>query len=633
MPLLSGEEANPGNFDFSSYQREKGITATLSALYGGEAKLIEKGGGNLILRIGYYLRQEFNEALAKIPTDRGGIIAGLFLGDTTALDQDTLDTLSQTGIRHAFCVSGLHVGFVVLFVHLLASLFHLKRRGVLLFLAPALLLYAAVTGFYPAVCRASIMSFLIYAATAQGRPGDGFSGLALAGFIILLWQPSTLWLAGFQLSFVAMFSILYFLPYLRKIVKKDFPGKDALLVTIAAQILMLPLIAYCFQTVSLISLFINTICCSLVGGVVVLALCALILAPFSSFIAAAPLVLAGIIAEAIIKAAHFLTTIPLAYYYRGAFPLSLLLLCFLVLIIIPRITLLQHRPLLSAAAIVSVMLITLFPWQIINKDNNFTITFLSVGEGDCAYISTPEGNNILIDAAGEESQSTTINKIRPFLLHEGVNTLDYIFLSHTDEDHAASLPYLLDFFKVEKTVFTQAGYYYNDDYKAKAQAAGAEVITVETGDSFTIGGVDFEILYPDKEEVGTDNALSMVLLVNYQDFNLLFTGDADKDILSQILTENQDLKADVLKIPHHGSATGYNQDFYRETQVKTAVISVGENNYGHPDYEILNYFVNNDIPIYRTDLDGAVTVTFNQEEDAFTVDTYSSHKHREVKIN
>ncbi len=621
MPAV--QTRNPGNFDYASYQRDNGISATLSALYGGSVQVVAQDQGNFIMYLGNALRSRFMAALDYLPDQQGDIIAGIFLGSTDSLSQETLDTLSQTGIRHCFCVSGLHVGFVVLFVHLLLTAFTRSRRLILLFLAPALLLYCAVTGFYPAVCRASIMCFLVYAAMALGRPGDGFSALALAGFILLLWQPSNLWLVGFQLSFTAMFSILYFLPFFQHLVKPDFFGKSSLLVTLAAQVLMLPLIAYYFQTVSLISLFINSLCCFLVGGIVVLSLGSLILAVFSPFLGAAPLVVAGLIAEAVITGAELLTHLPWAYYYRGAFPLWALGLAYLFLLVIPRLNFLYFRPLVATAAVLLVLGGILFPWTLAAPNSQLQMTFLSVGQGNCFYISTPEGQNILVDAGGKESQATAINTIRPYLLHQGVNKLDYIFISHADYDHVASLPYLLDFFKVKQVVFTQAGYYYSSDYETQAYTAGAEVVTVETGDNFTIGGVDFQVLYPDKELVGESNDLSMVLKVSYHQFAALLTGDIGAEAIESLLAQEADLKADVLCIPHHGSKSSYSEEFYQAVAPTAGVISVGRNSYGHPYYKIHNYFLAHDIPLYRTDLNGAVTISQPDDGAAFTVETFN----------
>ncbi|MDO4541776.1 MAG: DNA internalization-related competence protein ComEC/Rec2 [Bacillota bacterium] len=624
-PLKEQGVMNPGGFDYSSYQEDRAISATLSTLFEGKVEVLEQGQGNIISKVGAFLRQKFTAALERLSPNRSDIIKGIFLGDTSGLDQKTLDILSQTGIRHCFCVSGLHVGFVILLVHLFTGLFSLSRRGKLLWLAGALLLYAAVTGFYPPVSRAAIMGFSLYVAMALGRPGDGFSALALAGFILLLWDPNNLWLPGFQLSFIAMFSILYFMPVLERLIPVSFPGKGPLLVTIAAQILMLPLIAYYFHTVSLVSIFINTICAALVGAVVVLSLCGLIAAPFSQALAGAFLILPGIIAELIIKTADFLAQIPLAYYYQGAFPLWALIIAFCFLILIPKLKFLYFRPVVAGLSITIVLAAVLFPWQIAVNREETTITFLSVGQGDCAFISTPGGSNILIDAAGNQSQGTVMNYIRPFLLHEGVNTLDYVFISHADDDHAASLPYIMDFFHVDRVIFTKAGYYYSRDYEDKAAAVGAAVQTVETGHSFDIDGLKIEVLYPDKEELGGSNELSMVIKICCDSFAALFTGDATAEKL-ELIANSQDVEADILKVPHHGSQSSFSPEFYQAVSPKAAVISVGRNNYGHPGYEVLNYFAEKDIPLFRTDLDGAVTVTIHPADEGCTITTYASGK-------
>ncbi|MEG1497646.1 MAG: DNA internalization-related competence protein ComEC/Rec2 [Clostridiales bacterium] len=605
--LFSNENVNPGGFDFNLYQKEKGISATFSTKYGGDILFTGEKDASLLLSTASWLRGKFFASLGYLPESQRDFISGVFLGDTQGMTQGDLDMLSKSGIRHCFSVSGLHVGYLILFLDMFFNLLHLKKKTRVVALVPLLMIYCALTGFHPGVVRSWLMCFMVYLAMGWGKAGDGFSALAAAGFILLLWNPQNLWLVSFQLSFIAMVSIIYFTHYFSGLFKKEFLGKDILIVTISAQIGLLPVIAYYFHTVSIISFFINSIACFLVGAVVVLAMGGLVLSVFSGFLGAAPLVLGGFIGEFIYWATYRLINLPFAYYYPQSFPLWALFLAYGLFFIIPHLQFLKHRKVLALSSLLMVLVFAVFPWQVLTKQD-FEITFLDVGEGDCIFIATPTGENILVDAGSGKSNAIGVNRIRPFLLDRGVNHLDYIFVSHCDRDHVGSIPSIIEYFGAEKIVFSQAEYYFSKDLEALVQSQGTEVVKVESGDSLKIGGVDFDVMYPEEKVVGESNTLSMILKVKYQKFSALLTGDANEEAIATMNAQGLDLSADILKIPHHGSKTGYNEEFYQNVNPQAVVISVGKNSFGHPDQTILDYWRSRNIPIYRTEFQGAITV-------------------------
>jgi competence protein ComEC len=167
----------------------------------------------------------------------------------------------------------------------------------------------------------------------------------------------------------------------------------------------------------------------------------------------------------------------------------------------------------------------------------------------------------------------------------------------------------------------EAASYTYDDISAQAVADGSTVAWVSTGDIIDLGNdTTLEILYPDAEENAYGNELSMVARLSYGDFSMLFTGDLEDGGIAALLSSGQDIGADILKIPHHGSQYSYDEEFYQAVSPKSVVISVGKNSYGHPYEGIIDYCNDREIGCFRTDLDGAVTVI--SDGSGYEITTY-----------
>lgn len=188
---------------------------------------------------------------------------------------------------------------------------------------------------------------------------------------------------------------------------------------------------------------------------------------------------------------------------------------------------------------------------------NLKIHFVDVGQGDSTFIETPYGKTILIDGGGSSSKEFDIGKstLLPYILDRGYTKIDYIFISHFDQDHSQSYAKILPELTVSRIFITEQ-IEENDLFKqimAIAKKKNIEVTYVKAGDKINIDGVKFSILHPQKELM-TNNGInnnSMVCKLEYNSFSMLFTGDIEKEAEELILNKNIDLKADVLKVAHH----------------------------------------------------------------------------------
>ncbi|MGN1010736.1 MAG: ComEC/Rec2 family competence protein, partial [Clostridia bacterium] len=195
-----------------------------------------------------------------------------------------------------------------------------------------------------------------------------------------------------------------------------------------------------------------------------------------------------------------------------------------------------------------------------------------------------------------------------------VDDLERVILSHNDDDHSGAVPYLAENFPVEEYVLAAAAEETYGDLLAIAEEEKSEVTWVQRGDTINLGdGVFLTVLWPEETAQGEDNELSMVVKLTYGDFSALFTGDTEGSGLKGLMSSGEDLSADLLKIPHHGSKNSYDEDFYRAVDADAVIVSVGKNSYGHPAEQVISYWERHYADVYRTDEAGAVTVTVDSE--------------------
>ena len=236
-------------------------------------------------------------------------------------------------------------------------------------------------------------------------------------------------------------------------------------------------------------------------------------------------------------------------------------------------------------------------------DQNLEVHFIDIGQGDCTLIMCG-GHAMLIDA-GDNDKGTTVQL---YLKKRGIESLDYLVLTHPDADHIGGADVVLTKFDVD-TVFMS---YFEKDtktYEDVVQALDYKNMTWQTpelGDSYALGDAFFTILAPNDLYEDANNA-SIAVLLQYGETKFLFTGDCEEEAETDILENGMDIQADVYQVGHHGSRTASSQDFMDAVEPTYAVISCGEgNDYGHPHAEVLNRMRQMGIKVFRTDEQGSI---------------------------
>lgn len=644
------QPGNPGAFNYRTYLEREGIHVILLAR--GEDSLVKAGAGhvNPLLGMAQVAKQKLAAAASEsLEPARAAILNGIVFGSQGLIDPETRQAFSETGIVHILSVSGLHVGLVLGGLVGLLRLLRAPPGLTAPLVSPVLLFYALMTGLNPAVLRAVFMALLFVWAHHLGRDQDWPTTLALAALIMLLWKPLQIYNPGFQLSFAATWGILYLGPPLTAWLTgllQNLPANaariaaPALAVPLAAQLATVPLVAWYYNLISPVSIPANLLAVPLVGLILFLGILAAVMGLFWLPLAGLINAGTGVVMDLFLALVDLLQGLPGAVVYLATPPVLLAAAWYGGLLLIPRFCSkttcpafpgrFKNRAIMGAAL---GMILLLVWWPFGGGGQKLTVHFIDVGQGDSILVQTPGGKNMLIDTGGWREEFSTgsgagSQVVAPYLRRIGVRRLDVLLLTHPHEDHAGGAAYLVKNFPVSLALAPpgvlsdESGEYRRSKVAEEIPGAftmlvknmevrGIPVKAAGAGDSLALDrAVSIEILSPG---AGTGsgvnlNNISLVLKLTFKERTFIFTGDAEVEAQKDLLDRGEDLQADVLKMPHHGSRTLL-PELVQQVQPEIAVITVGAHNtFGHPAPSTLDLLERSGVEVYRTDLDGAVVI-------------------------
>lgn len=627
---------NPGEFDYRRWLGRRGVFVTgfvkseklieaieqppdgpvpVHRMRGGIGKFIETSG------------LEHREALkALIISGRGGI------------DKELKDAFAATGTAHILSISGLHVGMVAAFCYGL-FLFLMKRSETLLLALTAkkaalaltaapVLFYGMLAGFPIPTQRAVIMVLAFTLSFALGRGKDYLNTLALAAIIVMALAPYSVWDASFQLSFAAMASIIILVPRMRgyfEVGEKEESGGETfkkcalaflkrralpvVFVTIAAGAGTSPILAYHFNRVSVAGLAANLVVVPLSGIVVPSLLVSAALLPFSEALALVPLRIADLVFSLVAGAVRAFSSIPYASSWVSPPPLREIALFYALFVCAGKLE--WRRARLPVIVLATLLIASYGGRGFFNESTpgKLTVTFLSVGQGDSSFIEFPDGATMLVDGGGLNNPDFDIGErvIAPFLRSKGVKKLDYMVLSHAQQDHMGGLPFIAENFRVNEFWWNGFGDLGRLGIALKERGVGVRVVNASTPEK-TVGKATVRFLHPAEGMEWLDlNEASLVMRVVYGSDSFLFTGDIGK---AEAFLSAPALASTVLKAPHHGSRNSSGPGFLAAVDPKVAVISTARlNSFGFPHKESLDRYSAQGIRVMRTDSGGAVVIS------------------------
>ena len=615
-------------FDYPSYLARQGIRSTMSF---PEAALLDEGLGNPLLRQVHSFRSSMADSLSKtVPEPQAALGQALLLGLRDDQPEDVVEQFRATGTSHLLAVSGLHVG-ILMATSLAVSQRILGRRRQLYLAAPLALvwLYALTAGMSPSVTRAAIMGSVYLAAYALGRPRSVLPALGLAAAVMVALNPNVLWSVSFQLSFAAMAGIALMAEPLAQRLQaplearlgragNPLPGLRAVALivamTLAATVATLPLVAFYFQRVSLVGIP-ATVLSLPVLPMVLLTQSAAGAVGLASTTLAQPLEwIAWLPSAYLTSVVGLVARAPGAYVETGQTGPLLVWGYFGALlgwyardeirrwwggwvasIASPTRLPFLHEPAVPRWVLIPVVLAAVLLWAaaLTTPDGRLHVTFADVGQGDAAFITTPGGQQVLVDGGpGPLGAVRLLGSKMPFR----DRTIDMVVLTHPHSDHAGGLAEVLHRYDVANVLEREVTHD-SSSYLAWRQSVleeSAEVTHASAGQLIALdGGVLIRVIGPPARLLrGTssdiDNA-SVVLRLEYGDVSFLLTADTFHEGEAALVGSGVPLHSNVLKVAHHGSRSSTSPEFLAQVSPVAAVISAGEDNrFGHPHPETVD---------------------------------------------
>ena len=652
-------QRNYKGFDYSKYLKQLKIYGTIRC---ENVELIKHKQANKILEITNYISNKIEENTKQIlDKETSSILLGLVLGNKQELDEETQENYRNASMSHILAVSGMHVAYVILGINLIFKNIIGKRNTNILNII-VLIFYMFITNFSPSITRAGIMGIIAISSKLIYRKNDIYTSMSISLLLILLNNPFSIQNLGLQLSYGGVIGIIIFnksiLKFLKnlKIKNKTYKYKirpliqkytdkikEIISVSLSVQIAIIPIILYNLNIFNPYFLITNLILSFAIGPVIILGFLFIIIACINFSIAKIfePILRAGI------TTINFISNIgklPFSKIYIATPNLNSIIIYYLfvaVLFIIyniysakkPNKTQIRTKNLIAIAKIklrknkqkikpiIAIIILLILVVNLIPK--NLKIHFIDVGQGDSTLIVTPQNKTILIDGGGSSSEfDVGKNTLVPYILDRRFTQIDIIIISHFDQDHVGGIMTVLQELKVKK-VYISKQVEKSENYEKFLDIVSnkkIKVYEVVSGNKIHIEkNLYIDILWPTNNQITTNilNNNAIVCNLHYKNFSMLFTGDIEKiaeiEILEKYSRTTQFLKANILKVGHHGSKSSSISEFLNTVKPQIAVIGVGKNNkFGHPNSEVLQRLENINSKIFRTDLNGEITIEVNK---------------------
>lgn len=657
--LIKGEFVEPsearnyGGFDYKEYLKSIKIHGTIKA---DSIEILAKNSNNPIFTFANNINLKIKENINKlIPEKYSAIFTGLILGDTSKVEEEINDDFKIANISHVLAISGMHITYIVIGIELLLKRGIGKRKTRIITII-ILVMYMFITGFMPSVVRSSIMGIIMLISKLIHRKNDIWTSISLSLLILLIYNPFLILNVGLQLSYLGTIGIVCFnknvYNFLRKLkiqnkkiryrINRKFilfmdKIKEMLSVTLSAQIVILPILLFNFNILG-IYFFISNILVSIIIGPIIIVGFVCILISFISIEIAKILSIFMSVGIQILISISEISHLPFSKIYIPTPKVWQIVIYYICVIVTnkiyisfnlkePDFTSIRIRNLVALLKfkfgqnrkkVLKVLIVFVSLLFILNTiPQKLKIHFVDVGQGDCTFITTPQNKTILIDGGGSMSEEYDVGEstLLPYILDRGYTKLDYVFISHFDQDHVGGILTILEELRVGQ-VYISKQEQESENYQKFLKIVKDKKIQVKVlkqGDCLKIEkNLYIDILWPIEEQIQENvlNNNAMVMKLRYGKFSMLFTGDieaiAEEKILDFYKEKGESiLKSDVLKVAHHGSKTSTTQSFFEQVNPKICLIGVGKNNmFGHPTAEVLERI--NGTKIYRTDENGEI---------------------------
>lgn len=551
------------------------------------------------------LRHRMGEVLQQsIPDDCVAFARALLLGDTSQLSYRVDTDLKISGIRHVVAVSGLHISIVFALISLISFKKRLFSAGLGL---PLLFLFAAVAGFTPSVTRACVMCGLMLLAQLFSKEYDGPTALSFAVLVMLIGNPYVVSSVSFQLSVASVSGMFLFSDGIRDFLmtaagKRKLHGWmrkliSGVCVTVSAQIFTIPLCAYYFGMVSLAGILTNL----LVLWAVSLIFCLLTAICLTALVSPA---LAGMIGVAtafpiryVLLVARYIASFSLSAVYTAS-PYITAWLVFAYLLLGLFFACGKRKPgTFFCCCTLGLCIALMASWyEPVVSDVSFTM--LDVGQGQSLLLQAG-GRTYVVDCGGD-SDDRTADVAAEALLSRGYTRIDALILTHLDRDHAGAAENFMSRIETDLLIAPYSAEKPETPGKTRCVYAESDLQISDAGSVLTV----FAPVYQ-----GSGNEMSLCVLFETEKCDILITGDRNGFGERSLLRNAQIPDVDILVAGHHGARDSTCEELLKAVRPEIVCISVGQKNpYGHPAQELLQRLEDYGCTVYRTDLNGTITI-------------------------
>ena len=672
-----GGSLNPGGFDYATYLERQGIDATATVTDVDAVELLESGREN----VWWMPWNQFDQwrgairraAVRNLSQPALGLYLGIIIGERGYLDQDLRDQFMVAGTVHLLSISGSHLGLVAILTFVAvkramrflpsAWLLALSRRITPSRIAAVVTVfpvtaYTCLAGAELATVRSLVMVLVALITKWLGYEHRMFHALAVAAVAILLHNPLGIYDISFQLSFLSVCAIAWWLTR-PGVAEEEKPlgmgcfstgvrwGWNAIGMSMVVTLATVPLVAFYFNQLPWLGLFTNVVAVPVMG--VLLVPIGLLAALWQYAVGSDNLPMAGLLQwslDRFVDGLTYVSLIPGGEWHVSAPAFITMLMFYGCLAMIWFRVGAGWIQWMSGVALSLILLWWIWSPRLQPDGDRFRVMFLDVSQGDSAVLELPDGQVVLIDGgATYERFDMGRGVVAPYLWNRGIRSIDHVIATHPQLDHVGGLAWVLRHFTVRQFWATgdrREEPFYQNLQQALAYRGLTEQVARQGQEMLSSDSCQLKVLNPpDRPDVGglpvgrrmqghALNNRSIVTELICGVHRILFTADVEQETLLRMSQDSHEHeRVALVKVPHHGASSSLQMDWLSAVRPRYAVISVGRHNpYGHPAPAVLNAYVAQGASLFRTDRDGGILVAGRRSDAVLQI-----HRTRDQKVD
>lgn len=631
---------NPSQFDYSNYLKNKKIFSVFY-VQSGDWKIIckpEKLSGNFLQKLNDTRNSILNHHKKYIKSPNIEVLGGIVFGDDAINPPDEIkNSFINSGLLHILAASGMNVSIIFGIWYFIGCRLRINHRVVIILGALLVAFYTLMTGMGASVLRAAIMIEFIILGKLIDRSANSVSLIFLVAFLMLLYNPAMINDVGFQLSFVVTFALIFYAqPVLEKVKNRIAEVVlGAIFIPVVAQLWAAPIQMFYFNTFATYSILANFLIAPFISVLSFLGFVSSILAmiPFEVFADKVCMIFAVIlnpVVTILIKISDYFANLPDALLTTTHPDIFKIIVYYSMLVILGFALRTRFNNRKTWSFLLILLMLFVVSFKKVDKKYLEIIAF-DVGNADSFLIKTPGNKYIMIDTAhgtyeGSSSSFSQADSImNKYLKDHGIKTLDILLLTHFDSDHSGGAVDVMRAVKVKKLVLNKN----KDDSKTtkaifKYIQSNRINNTIAKNNTVVFEENNLKIkTYTPNVQNKNDNDTSIITLLSYKNFDMLFMADAGVKSFENIKNNLDNNDIEILKSGHHGANNTVSRGMIKTINPDAAIISTGLNPYGHPTKQTLKTFERNDVKVYRTDIDNAIKITSNG--DSYFIYRYNTN--------